>query len=629
MTIQAAGQRSRSGAALILGSIGVVYGDIGTSPLYAIKQCFAGVSTLSVDRPHVLAVLSLIFWAVTIVVSFKYITVVMRADNRGEGGSLALLALISRAVPGGSRPAMLMAVAGIFAAALFYGDSVITPSISVLSAVEGLEVAAPGLQHLVVPATVVILVCLFLIQRRGTGAVGALFGPIMCLWFAVLAVTGLVNLVAQPGVLLALDPRWALGFVLTNGWQAVFTLGSVVLAVTGAEALYTDMGHFGRGPIRRSWFAVVLPALTLNYFGQGALLLTSPAALNNPFYHLVPAWGVVPLIGLATLATIIASQAVISGAFSMTQQAIQLGLLPRMAIVHTSAHEIGQIYIPFVNWVLLALVGGLVIGFGSSEGLAAAYGVAVTGTMTIDSLLISVVIFVIWRWHRLAAVALALFLVSFDLSLFLANATKIPHGGWFPLAVGLVVFVLLTTWKRGRALLAETLRRDSMPLELFLESMYSSRLHRVPGTAIFMTGSTDMVPQALLHNLKHNMVLHERNALLTVKIETEPYVPDDRRLEVEKLADGLYRAILRYGFMDQIDVPAALARFGPAWDFPIEIMRTSFFFSRETIIASRKPGMAPWREHIFAWMSRSATSAMVFFGIPTNRVIELGAQIEI
>ena len=351
--------------------------------------------------------------------------------------------------------------------------------------------------------------------------------------------------------------------------------------------------------------------------------------MENPFYHLVPDWGVLPLIALATVATVIASQAVISGAFSMTHQAIQLGLLPRMAIVHTSAHEIGQIYIPFVNWTLLALVSGLVIGFGSSEGLAAAYGVAVTGTMTIDSLLISVVMFFIWRWHRTAAAALSLFLVSVDLSLFLANATKIPHGGWFPLAVGLIVFVLLTTWKRGRALLAETLRRDSMPIELFLQTMYSSRIHRVPGTAIFMTVTTDVVPQALLHNLKHNMVLHERNCLLTVRVENEPNVSGQCRLEVVKLADGLHRAILRYGFMDNIDVPLALTRYGPGQGFPIEIMKTSFFFSRETIIASKKPGMALWREHIFAWMSRSATSAMVFFGIPTNRVIELGAQIEI
>ncbi len=629
MTGQTEGRRPRSRAALVLGSIGVVYGDIGTSPLYAVKQCFVGVSTLSVDRPHVLAVLSLIFWTITIVVSFKYISVVMRADNRGEGGSLALLALISRAVPSGSRPAVLIAVAGIFAAALFYGDSVITPSISVLSAVEGLEVAAPALSHLVVPVTVAILIGLFVIQRRGTGAVGALFGPIMCLWFAALAVTGVANLARAPEVLWALDPRWALDFIRGNGWQSVYTLGSVVLAVTGAEALYTDMGHFGRGPIRLSWFAVVLPALVLNYFGQGALLLVSPAAVENPFYHLVPEWGVLPFIVLATVATIIASQAVISGAFSMTHQAIQLGLLPRMAIVHTSAHEIGQIYIPFVNWVLLALVGGLVVGFGSSSGLAAAYGVAVTGTMTIDSLLISVVMFVIWRWHRTAAVALALFLVTVDLSLFLANATKIPHGGWFPLAVGLIVFVLLTTWKRGRALLAETLRRDSMPIDLFLQTMYSSRIHRVPGTAIFMTGTIGVVPQALLHNLKHNMVLHERNALLTVRVENEPCVPAERRLEVEKLADGLYRAILRYGFMDQTNVPRSLLRHGPAKGFAIDIMKTSFFFSRETIIASKKPGMARWREHIFAWMSRSATSAMVFFGIPTNRVIELGAQIEI
>jgi KUP system potassium uptake protein len=612
----------------MVGAIGVVYGDIGTSPLYALKQCFAGAHPIPVDAHHVYSVLSLIFWSVMLVVSFKYVTIVMRADNKGEGGSLALLALVGR-ITHDSRLSFLVVVLGIFAAALFYGDSIITPAISVLSAVEGLEVAAPGLEALIVPVTVVILVLLFLIQRTGSAMVGALFGPVMCLWFAVLAVTGVYNLVDRPEVLFALDPSYAIGFFVRDGWQAFLTLGSVVLALTGAEALYADMGHFGRRPIRISWFALILPALLLNYFGQGALLLQNPEAIENPFYRLVPEWALVPMVGLATAATVIASQAVISGAFSVTRQAIQLGFLPRMSIVHTSSQAMGQIYIPFINWMLLVLVIALVIGFGSSERLAAAYGVAVTGTMMIDTLLVSVVIFLLWRWNVFAGAALAVGLFVVDFAFFAANATKIPHGGWFPLAIGLVIFVLLTTWKRGRGLLAASLRKDAMPVDLFLRTSSSSRIHRVPGTAIFMTGTTEVVPPALLHNLKHNKVLHERNALLTVLIEDVPFIAEERRLEITPLASGFYRAILRFGFMDEPDVPTALGRNGPAKGFAIDIMTTSFFLGRETIVPSEAPGMAPWREQVFAWMSRNATSAMDFFGIPTNRVIELGTQVEI
>ena len=622
------GHGSRPLASLMVGAIGIVYGDIGTSPLYALKQCFAGTHPLAVDQPHVYSVLSLIFWSVMLVVSFKYVAIVMRADNKGEGGSLALLALVGR-ITHDSRLSLAIVVLGIFAAALFYGDSIITPAISVLGAVEGLKVAAPGLEELIVPVTVAILIGLFVIQKSGSARVGALFGPVMCLWFAVLAVTGVINLFRHPEVLLAVDPRHAVGFFMTDGWQAFLTLGSVVLALTGAEALYADMGHFGRRPIRISWFAFILPALLLNYFGQGALLLDDPSAIENPFYRLVPEWGLLPMLFLATAAAVIASQAVISGAFSVTRQAIQLGFLPRMAIVHTSSEEQGQIYIPFINWMLLALVIALVVGFGSSERLAAAYGVAVTGTMMIDTLLVSVVLFTAWRWNPLAAGALSLGLLVVDFAFFSANATKIPHGGWFPLAMGLVIFVLLMTWKRGRALLAASLRKDAMPIDLFLRSSSSSRIHRVPGTAIFMTGTTEVVPPALLHNLKHNKVLHERNALLTVLIEDVPFVAEERRLEIVPLAEGFFRAILRYGFMDQPNVPAALARNGPAKGFVVDIMTTSFFLGRETIVPSETPGMAFWREQVFAWMSRNATSAMDFFGIPTNRVIELGTQVEI
>jgi KUP system potassium uptake protein len=619
----------RSLGTLMVGAIGVVYGDIGTSPLYALKQCFAGPHELAVDPTHIFGVISLIFWSVMIMVSFKYVAIVMRADNKGEGGSLALLALVTRLTQGSAGMSLAVVVLGIFAAALFYGDSMITPAISVMSAVEGLELAAPALHPLVVPVTVAILIFLFLIQRRGTALVGALFGPIMCVWFAVLAALGVWHIASRPEILLALDPRHAVGFFVTDGWVAFLALGSVVLAVTGAEALYADMGHFGRRPIRISWFALILPALMLNYMGQGALLLNDPTAIKNPFFNLVPDWGLMPMVVLATMATVIASQAVISGAFSVTRQAIQLGYLPRMAIVHTSSTEQGQIYIPFINWMLMVMVTALVIGFGSSENLAAAYGVAVTGTMLIDTLLVAIVIFVMWRWNRVLAATLVLAMFVVDFAFFAANATKIAHGGWFPLAIGLVIFVLLTTWKRGRGLLAASLRKDAMPIDLFLRTSSSSRIHKVPGTAVFMTGTTEVVPPALLHNLKHNKVLHERNALLTVIIEDVPFVAETRRLEIVPLADGFVRVILRFGFMDEPNVPGALLREGPAKGFQIDIMTTSFFLGRETIVPSEKPGMARWREIIFAWMSRNATSAMDFFGIPTNRVIELGTQVEI
>jgi KUP system potassium uptake protein len=610
---------------LALGAIGVVYGDIGTSPLYALKECFAGVHQLTLDRPHILGVLSLIFWSLAVIVSGKYITVMLRADNRGEGGSLALLALLQPATRGRFL-GYFVVLLGIFASALFYGDSMITPAISVLSAVEGLNVAVPAFGSWVIPITLGILASLLLIQRRGTAAVGALFGPAMCLWFAVIAVLGLIGIIQRPQVLAALDPRYAIDFFVEDGWAAFLALGSVVLALTGAEALYADMGHFGRKPIRLAWFMLVLPALLLNSFGQGALLIETPAAIDSPFYRLAPDWALIPLVGLATVAAIIASQAVISGAFSVTRQAIQLGFLPRMNIIHTSESEIGQIYIPFVNWSLLVAVSALVIGFGSSTNLAAAYGVAVTGTMVIDTLLLSVVVFAMWKWNVFAAGALIGLFLTFELSFFLANLTKIPHGGWFPLMMGLIIFVLLTTWKRGRALLTQRLQGDLLPVDTFVSSL-TPKIQRVPGTAVFLTGTREGIPHALLHNLKHNKVLHERVVLLTVLVEEMPHVPESQRIEVRPLAGRLYRVVVRYGFMQTPNVPAALM-LGEKAGLAFDLMDTSFFLSRETLIPSAVPGMALWREALFSWMSRNAATAMNFFRLPPNRVVELGTQVE-
>jgi KUP system potassium uptake protein len=612
---------------LILGAIGVVYGDIGTSPLYAMREVFGGPHPLAPDRAHILGILSLIFWSVTIVVSLKYTVLMLRADNRGEGGSLALLALVSK-VTHGTPLAFWVLVLGVFAGALFYGDSMLTPAISVLSAVEGLQVAAPAVSSLVVPVTLVILAGLFLIQRHGTGIVGALFGPVMCLWFVVLAGLGIMGIAEQPEVLVALDPRHAVRFFLLDGWLAFLALGSVVLALTGAEALYADMGHFGKRSIRIAWFAFALPALMLNYFGQGALLIGDPGAIDSPLYRLVPEGWRLAMLVLATCATIIASQAVISGAFSVTRQAIQLGLLPRMRIVHTSAEEIGQIYLPFINWMLCVFVMALVFGFQSSSNLASAYGVAVTGTMMIDTILVGLVMFLLWRWPPwLAGLAFA-GLFAVDLAFFTANATKIAHGGWFPLAIGCAAFVLLTTWKRGRDLVAQRQRADAMPLDLFLRSLGSKSIVRVPGTAVFLTGATEGVPHALLHNLKHNKVLHETVVILTVVTEEIPHVPDKEKLELTPLDSRFYRLVVHYGFMDDPDVPRALV-LAKHHGLAFKAMEVSYFLGRETLVPSIRPGMAPWREHLFAWMSRNAATAMEFFRLPTNRVVELGTQIEI
>jgi len=611
---------------LIVGAIGVVYGDIGTSPLYALKECFTGPHPLPPDPVHIFGVLSLVFWAVMIVVSFKYTMLLMRANNKGQGGSLALLALVNQ-VTHKTWLAPVVVALGISAGALFYGDSMITPAISVLSAVEGLQVALPGLDMYVVPITMVVLLTLFLLQRRGSTFVGRLFGPIMIVWFITIATIGVVNIVKEPRIFAALNPWYAIQFFTLYKMQAFFALGSVVLALTGGEALYADMGHFGKRPIRRAWFYMVMPALMLNYFGQGALLLLTPDAVVNPFYRMVPSWGALPMVVLATAATVIASQAVITGAFSISRQAMQLGFLPRMATIHTSASEMGQIYIPFVNWMLLISVMALVLGFQSSSHLAAAYGVAVTGTMLIDTILVSITMFMLWRWNVWMAGAIAVGLLIVDVAFFAANLTKIFHGGWFPLAVGLSVFILLTTWKKGRELLFNRRAEDAMPVDAFLKSLNPS-ITRVTGTSVFLSGTTEGVPHALLHNLKHNRVVHERVVFLTVITEEVPHIPEEERLEIQHLGRRFYRIILRYGYIDETDVPAAL-RAATRFNFEFNDMETSFFLGRETVMPSRRPGMALWREHLFAWMMRSATSAMDFFKLPPNRVVEMGTQVEI
>ncbi|HJV27189.1 MAG TPA: potassium transporter Kup [Aromatoleum sp.] len=612
--------------ALVVSAIGVVFGDIGTSPLYALKEIFSGHHPIPVTPENILGVLSLVFWSIMMLVSIKYVAVIMRADNRGEGGSLALLALITERAKNAGM-ARVVTLLGIFAAALFYGDSMITPAISVLSAVEGLELITPALESYVLPLTGVVLTALFFVQKRGTGAVGMYFGPIMIVWFAVLGTFGILEIAENPGVLLAINPLYAVHFVATHPWLAFLALGSVVLAVTGGEALYTDMGHFGRRPIRYAWFGFVLPALVLNYFGQGALLLNDPEAIQSPFYHLAPDWALVPLVVLATLATVIASQAVISGAFSVARQAIQMGLLPRMLIVHTSGASEGQIYVPFTNWTLYFAVMALVLGFKNSSNLAAAYGIAVTGTMMIDTVLIAFVMRLLWRWNVLLVALVAGGMFVIDLAFFSANAIKIPEGGWFPIAAGLVSFTVLTTWRQGRRLLSEAISKLSIPMDAFLESI-GKDVQRVSGTAVFMTSTKEGVPSALLHNLKHNQILHERVVLVTVQTTDSPTVNDMDRLYLHPMGKGFFRLVVRYGFMEDPDIPNALAqckRFGESFD----MMETSFYVSRETIVPTSSHGMVGWRSRLFATMSKNATSATDFFKIPSNRVVELGTQLVI
>ena len=618
---------------LAIGAIGIVFGDIGTSPIYAFRETFAGHHELRVDQLHVFGVLSLIFWSMMIIVTLKYVTIVMRADNKGEGGSLALLALINRTLSGKKRWTSGIILMGVFATALFYGDSMITPAVSVLSAVEGLTTVNAGLQPFVVPIAIAILVGLFAIQARGTAKVGLLFGPVMMLYFGVIAVLGAMHILDHPAVIQAmLNPLNAVYFFTTDFVRAFVAMGSVVLAVTGAEALYADMGHFGRRPIRASWLYFVLPALLLNYMGQGAMLLSSDSAtalsqVKDPFFYLAPDMLRLPLVLLATAAAIIASQAVISGAFSVTQQAIQLGFVPRLRITHTSEAAAGQIYIPIINWALMTMVILLVLTFRSSSNLAAAYGIAVTGAMLIDTVLISVVLRQMWNWNRWLVIGLLVVFFTVDGSYLAANLLKIPAGGWFPLLVGAIAFTFLTTWAKGRKLMIDRMNEASLPMEIFIKSAATSAA-RVPGTAVFMTSSASGVPHALLHNLKHNKVLHERVILLTVRIEDIPYVTEEKRLEQKDYGSGFYRVVLRYGFMEEVDVPSALAQLkgcGPQ----CKMMDTSFFLARQTLLASSRPGMAIWREKLFAWMLRNAESAMEFFKLPTNRVVELGSQVEI
>jgi KUP system potassium uptake protein len=622
---------SSSKAALAMGAVGVVFGDIGTSPLYAFRETFAGAHPLALDDAHVLGVVSLIFWSMTLVVSIQYVSILMRADNKGQGGSLALVALISRNI-GETRYSWLAVLLGVFATSLFYGDSMITPAISVLSAVEGLSVVDSRFERFVIPVALVLLVFLFVIQKRGTAKVGALFAPVMVVYFTVLALLGIWQIIQTPDILWALNPWYAVNFFLIDGWLAFLALGSVVLAVTGAEALYSDMGHFGRGPLRLSWFGFVMPCLLLNYFGQGAMMIGLPPAaaaeaIRNPFFFLAAEEWRLPLVLLATMATFIASQAVISGAFSITHQAIQMGYIPRLNIRHTSETEGGQIYIPVVNWALMVAVIVLVLTFQTSSNLANAYGIAVTGAVTIDTLLMAVLFVGVWKWRWwVAAPVVALFLIV-DGAYFAANLTKVADGGWFPLVVGLVAFTLLTTWARGRKLMRERMSESALPLEIFAKSAKNSAV-RVPGTAIFMASSTAGVPSALLHNIKHNKVLHERVVILTIAIADVPFVYSSTRCEMTDLGDGFYRAVLHYGFMEETDVPLGLKqmeRCGGEFD----MMHTSFFLSRQTLLPSDKPAMPLWREKIFAWLLRNSASAMDFFKLPTNRVVELGSQVEI
>jgi KUP system potassium uptake protein len=611
---------------LALGAIGVVYGDIGTSPLYALKEVFVGHHPLTADKLHIYGALSLVFWSLILIVTVKYVFLIMRADNKGEGGSLALLALVQR-LSGGGKWGGSLVMLGVMATALFFGDAMITPAISVLSAVEGLTVVNPDFAPFVIPVSIAILIALFIFQSRGTDKVGKLFGPIMLLYFAVLTVLGISHIITHPEVIAGLSPHYGVLFFAADPKLAFLALGSVVLAVTGAEALYADMGHFGRKPISIAWLWIVFPALIINYLGQCALLIGHPEARENPFFMMAPdAWRL-PLVILATMATIIASQAVITGAFSVCQQAVQLGLMPRLKIAHTSASAAGQIYVPVMNWTLMFLVILLVLGFRESSKLASAYGIAVTGTMFITAWMLGVLAIRVWQWPKLAVVSVIGVFLIIDGAYLASNLTKIPDGGWFPLLIGAIAFTLLTTWAKGRQLMMARLREAAMPIKVFVASAAHSAT-RVPGTAVFMTSTPDGVPHALLHNLKHNKVLHDRVILLTVKIMDMPYVEDDTRCRLEDLGEGFHRLIIKYGFMQEPDVPAALARLtgcGPAF----KMMDTSFFLARQTLLPSARPGMAIWREHLFSWMLRNAESAMEFFRLPTNRVVELGSQVEI
>ena len=611
---------------LVLGAIGVVYGDIGTSPLYAIQATFSGPHPLPVVEANILGVLSLMFWTIMLLVSFKYVTIILRADNNGEGGSMALLALVGELTKQHPKIKWFATALGVFAAALFFGDGMITPAISVLSAVEGLDLVSHQFKIYILPVTVLILTGLFFIQKRGTGMVGMAFGPIMVFWFGSLAAFGIISIAQTPQILSALNPVYAWQFLSADPWVSFLALGAIVLVITGGEALYADMGHFGKYPIRFAWFSFVLPALVLNYFGQGALLLHDPQAIQNPFYLLAPAWALVPMVLLATAATVIASQAVISGAYSIANQSVQMGFLPRMEIRQTSDLAQGQIYVPFTNWTLYLAVVFLVLTFQSSNNLAAAYGIAVTGTMTITTMLIAFVMVLLWRWPLLVAIPLIAILLIADMTYFAANALKIPQGGWFPLGVAVISFTVLTTWKRGRELLFAKISQQSVPIQAILGGI--DDMPRVSGTAVFLTPESEGTPSALLHNLKHNQVLHERNVLLTVVVEDKPYVTRGNRFLIKDMGKNFYRVKLYYGFMQTPDIPLALELCG-AQGLPFDMMTTSFFISRALIVPSPDPGMMEWRERLFIALSKNAMNAADFFKIPTNRVVEMGTQIEI
>ncbi len=618
----------RENVVLALGALGVVYGDIGTSPLYTLRECFAGHHPLPLIHDNVLGILSLIFWALIIVVTFKYVMFVMRADNNGEGGILALIALLQRKKLTSGLSHRLLVTAGVFGAALFFGDAMITPAISVLSAAEGLKIVSPALESYVIPLTIGILIGLFAVQSKGTGRMGALFGPVMMCWFLVLAILGINSIAEHPAVLSALNPFYAWQFFIQHGWSSFLVFGAVVLAVTGGEALYADMGHFGRIPIRWAWLGFVMPALVLNYFGQGSLLLYEPEAIDNPFFHLAPDWFQWPLFALSTAATIIASQAVISGVFSVTRQAIQLGFWPRTKILHTSYKEIGQIYIPQMNWFLLAAIIALVLGFRSSSNLAAAYGIAVTAAMMVDTLLACVVARKLWHWQWAVVLLLGGIFLTVDLAFLSSNLLKFFAGGWVPLMIGTMMMTLMLTWRRGRKILHDKMQENTLPLEPFIQSLLLDKPATVPGTAVFMNSTLNSVPHALLHNLKHNKVIHEQVIFLTIQTEDVPWVMEDQRMEVMKLAEGFYTLKAHYGFKESPDVPQLLQRCGKH-GLHFNMMDTSFFLSRERMIPSAHPSMPMVFENIFAAMTRNAMNATDFFNIPANRVVELGAQIEI
>jgi len=615
---------------LIVGAIGVVFGDIGTSPLYTLKEAFSPHYGLVANHDTVLGILSMIFWALIIVVTVKYVAVIMRADNEGEGGIMALMALAQRTLPKGSRSSYAVGILGIFGASLFFGDGVITPPVSVLGALEGIEVAAPAFHNWIVPIAVLIMLALFCTQRFGTEKVGRVYGPITAVWFLAIAAIGVLNILHTPEVFKAFNPWWAMRFFLDHGWHGIFILGAVVLAVTGGEALYADMGHFGAKPIRCAWYFFVLPCLMLNYLGQGALLLLDPAAAKNPFYVGVPQWALYPMIALATAAAVIASQAVITGAYSVARQAMQLGYIPRMAIKHTSKETIGQIYIPAINWMLMIAVIALVLTFRSSTALASAYGVSVSGTMLIDTLLLVLVARAMWPKARQWVLPLCALFAVIEAAFLVANGVKFLDGAWFPVVLGILVFTMLRTWRRGRELLHAEIRKEGIQLDTFLPGLMLAPPARVPGTAIFLTAQTGVVPHALLHNLKHNKVLHERNVFLTVETMNVPFAPKEKRLKIDSIGgEDFYRVVIKFGFMETPDVPLALMRSCDKGGIHFDPMDTTYFASRETVVPSRHRGMPYWRDKLFAVMHRNAAPATGFFRIPGNRLVELGAQIEI